>query len=196
MYVTFPNENAPTPVVRTQLLKTFETIYFLSHNWYFGFLYNPSIGTIDLFTLPLFHNKIHASLYDTTIEKTINDINIFKNVDELSLFLSNSNENIKLPDRSFSYVKNLKLISRYRHNERPPTSLFVDISHLITFAKLESIEFIGNYFPSTTFILLDYTTNLKSISISFNSLNLMTKTLNEPHICQRLKTLIKHLTIK
>lgn len=196
LYTTFPNEDAPTPVVRSQLLKTFETIYFLSHNWYFGFLYNPSIRTIDLFSLPLFHNKMHASLYDTTIEKTINDINMFKNVDELSLYLSNSNENIKLPNRSFSYVKDLKLISRYRQNERLPISLFADISYVITFAKLESMEFIGNHFPSTTFILLDYTTNLKSISISFNSLNLMTKTLKEPHICQRLQTLIKHLTIK
>jgi hypothetical protein len=192
---TFPNEDASTPILRTQLLKTFETTYFVSHNWCFGFLFHPSLPTIDLFSLPLFNNKIHADLYDTNIETTIKEINIFGNVNELSLFLSNSNENIKLPKSSFSNVKCLKLISRFRQNERQPRMLFVDLSNIVVFSKLESIEFIGNYFPSTSFVLLDYTTNLKSISISFNNLILMTKTLSDEHSCQRLKMLIKHLTI-
>ncbi|CAF3667765.1 unnamed protein product [Rotaria sordida] len=195
LYITFPEEDASTPILRTQLLKTFETIYFLSHNWYFAFLHHPSSSNIDLFSLPLFNNKIHANLYDTYIEKTINDINIFENINELSLFLTNSNEYLKLSKSCFSNVKNLKLISRFQFNERQPRTLFVDISNLIIFSKLESIEFIGNYFPSTSFILLDYTTKLQSLSISFLNLIQMTKTLTDQHICQQLTKLIKHLKI-
>ena len=129
------------------------------------------------------------------MEKTIADTNIFENVNELSLFLTNSNENIKLPKSSFPNVKNLKLISRFRNNERQPKTFFVDISNLVTFSKLESIEFIGNCFPPSSLILLEYTTKLHSISISLNNLIQMTKTLSDQPICQRLTTLIKHLTI-
>ncbi|CAF4553249.1 unnamed protein product, partial [Rotaria sp. Silwood2] len=137
----------------------------------------------------------HANLYDTYIEKTINDINIFENVNELSLFLANSNENLKLPKSCFFNVKNLKLISRFRHDERQPRLLFVDISHLVIFSNLESIEFIGNNFPSSSLVLLDYTTKLQSLSLSFSNLIQMTKTLSDQHICQQLTKLIKHLKI-
>ncbi|CAF2872872.1 unnamed protein product [Rotaria sp. Silwood2] len=195
LHTTFPEEDASTPTLRTQLLKTFETRYFLSHNWYFAFLHHSLSPTIDLFSLPLLNNKIHANLYDTYIEKTINDINIFENVNELSLFLANSNENLKLPKSCFFNVKNLKLISRFRHDERQPRLLFVDISHLIIFSNLESIEFIGNNFPSSSLVLLDYTTKLQSLSLSFSNLIQMTKTLSDQHICQQLTRLIKHLKI-
>jgi hypothetical protein len=73
--------------------------------------------------------------------------------------------------------------------------MIVDISNLITVSKLESIEFIGNYFLQSTFLLLDYTTKLQSISISFNNLIQMTKTFSDQHICRQLTMLIKHLTI-
>jgi len=195
LYITFAQENVPSTILRTQLLKRFETTYFFSHNWYFAFIYHPSNLTIDLFSLPLINNKIQVNLYDTLIEKTINDVHIFENVNELSLVLTNSHMNLKLPNLSFCNVKNLKLISRFRHNETQPRLMIVDISHLVTVSKLESIEFIGNYFLSSIFLLLDYTTKLQSISISFNNLIQMTKELSDQHICQRLTMLIKHLTI-
>ncbi|CAF4804134.1 unnamed protein product [Rotaria socialis] len=195
LHTTFPKEEASTPALRTQLLKTFETMYFSSHNLYFALLYHPSTSAIDLFSLPLVNHRIHASLYDTYIEKTMNDINIFENVNELSLFLTTSGENLKLPKSCFSNVKNLKLISRFRQYERLPRNLFVDISNLVTFSKLESLEFIGNTFPSTSFVLLDYTPKLESLSISFSNLIQMTKALTDQHSCQQLTKLIKHLNI-
>lgn len=191
----FPREHATTAILRTQLLKAFETRYFSIHKWYFAFIYHPSSPTIDLFSLPLINKKIDVYLYDTHIEKTINDINLFENITELSLFLTNSQMNLKLPSLSFNNVKNLKLISRFQHNGTQPRMMIVDISNLITVSKLESIEFIGNYFLSSNFLLLDYTTKLQSISISFDNLIQMTKTFNDQHICQRLTMLIKHLTI-
>ncbi|CAF1086635.1 unnamed protein product [Rotaria sp. Silwood1] len=195
LHTTFPDIDASTPNLRTQLLKTFETKYFLSHDWYFAFLHHPSSPMIDLFSLPLPSNKIDVSLYDTYIEKTINNINIFENINELTLYLRNSNENLKLPQSCFSNVKNLILISRFQHNERLPRMLLVDISHLVRFSNLESIEFIENNFPSSMLILLDYTTKLKSLSMSFLNLIQMTKTLSDQHVCQQLTKLIKHLKI-
>ncbi|CAF3980289.1 unnamed protein product, partial [Rotaria sp. Silwood1] len=195
LHTTFPDIDASTPNLRTQLLKTFETKYFLSHDWYFAFLHHPSSPMIDLFSLPLPSNKIDVSLYNTYIEKTINNINIFENVNELTLYLRNSNENLKLPQSCFSNVKNLILISRFQHNERLPRMLLVDISHLVRFSNLESIEFIENNFPSSMLILLDYTTKLKSLSMSFFNLIQMTKTLSDQHVCQQLTKLIKHLKI-
>ncbi|CAF3866220.1 unnamed protein product [Rotaria magnacalcarata] len=195
LHTTFPEEDASTPALRTQLLKTFETMYFSSHNLHFAFLYHPSASSIDLFSLPLVTHRIHASLYDTHIEKTMSDINIFENVNELSLFLTTSEANLKLPKSCFSNVKNLKLISRFRQYERLPRNLFVDISNLVTFSTLESLEFIGNTFPSTSFVLLDYTPKLESLSISFSNLIQITKALTDQHTCQQLTKLIKHLNI-
>lgn len=195
LYTTFPEDDVPTQELRTQLLKSFETIYFLSHNWYFAFVRHPSSSTIDFFSFPLVNNKIHASLYDTYIEKTNNDINPFENVNELSLFLTRSDDNVNLPKSCFSNVKSLKLISRFRNHEQLPRLLFVDISNLVSFSKLESIEFIGNNFPSSSFILFDYTPQLRSLSIPFLNLIQMTKTLTDQNSCQKLKKLIKHLKI-
>jgi hypothetical protein len=195
LHTIFPREDAPTAILRTQLLKTFETTYFRTRNWYFAFIYHPSVRTIDLFSLPLSNKKIRVQIYDTHIEKTIENINLFENVYELELVLTNSNLNSKLPNLSFSNVKNIQLISRFQNHETPPGMMIVDISNLVSISKLESLEFHGNSFPSSSFLLLDYTTKLQSISISLNNLIQMTKTLADAPICQRLTMLIKHLTI-
>ena len=73
--------------------------------------------------------------------------------------------------------------------------LFVHISHLMQFPRLKSLEFVGVNFPSTSLVLLDYTSNLQSLTIPLNSLIKMTKILNDETICSRLTKLIKHLTI-
>jgi len=135
------------------------------------------------------------NLYGTHIETTMTDEPIFKNINELSLFLTNPNENPTSLNPLFSNVKNLKLISEIREYQPFPKSLFVDISHLVKFSQLKSIEITGIHFPSASLILLDYTPNLHSLTISLNNLIKMTKTLNDQTISHRLTTLIKHLTI-
>lgn len=185
----------PTAALRTQMLKTFETRYFVSHNWYFAFVYHASNATIDLFSLPLINNQIHVHLYDTHIEKTINDTDIFENVTDLSLVLTGSQTNSKLPNLSFNNIKNLKLIPRFLPNEPQPRMIIIDISNLIRISQLESIEFTGNHFLSSIHLLFDYTTKLHSLIIPFNTLIQLTKTLTDQHICQQLTKFIKHLKI-
>ena len=133
------------------------------------------------------------NLYQTQIETSHIDKTIFKNIHQLSLFLTNSTEtcsNIIFPN-----VNSLKLLSEFQEYESYPKNLFVDISHLLILSKLKSIEFIGQNFPSTTLVLLDYTPNLHTLIIPLNSLIKMTKLLTDENICYRLTTLIKHLTI-
>jgi hypothetical protein len=148
---------------------------------------------IELFSLPIIDKQIYFNLYQTQIETNMMDNNIFKNINQLSLFLTNnSNENSNI---FFPNVKNLKLISQFQEYEIYPKKLFVDISYLIKFSKLKSIEFIGRNFPSTSLVLLDYTPNLHSLIIPLNCFIKMTKILTDDNICHRLSSLIKHLTI-
>jgi hypothetical protein len=195
LHITFPQDDAPTPNDRTLLLKTFQTSYFRSHKWYFAFIHRPSMTNIELFSIPLINNNLCFNLYDTLIETTVSDKNIFTHIQELSLFLTNPVENPTLSNSCFPNVHKLKLISEFQDHERYPIMLFVDISHLVNFSRLKSLEFIGINFPSTFLVLLDYTPNLQSLTISLNSLIKMTKILTDETICQRLTTLIKHLTI-
>lgn len=137
--------------------------------------------------------KISFDLYQTELQTTGLGKMIFKNINQLSLFLTNSNENIN--PICFPNVKNLRLMSQFQEHERYSRNLFVDISHMVEFSKLKSIEFCGRYFPSTCLVVLDYTPNLHSLTIPLNSLIKMTKNLTDETICHRLMTLIKHLTI-
>lgn len=195
LHITFSQDDSPTTNDRIQLLKTFHTSYFRSHKWYFAFIHRPSITNIELFSIPLINNKISFNLYDTHIETIGCDKNMFIHIKELSLFLKTSNENSILSNSFFPNVKTLKLISEFQDHEPFPKMLFVHISHLIKFSRLKSLEFIGVNFPSTSLVLLDYTSNLQSLTIPLNSLIKMTKILNDETICSRLTKLIKHLTI-
>lgn len=134
-----------------------------------------------------------VNLYQTDVETTMVDQAIFQKIQKLSLFLTNSNENAN--PIHFSNVQNLQLISEFHEYEIFPRRLFVDISQVVNFSKLKSIELSGRYFPSTSLVLLDYTPNLHSLTIPFNSLAKMTKQLTDEAVCRRLSTLIKHLTI-
>lgn len=196
LHITFPRDHTPTSNDRTQLLKTFETSYFSSHKWFFAFIYHSSMANIELFSLPMIDKKMSFHLYGTHIETTKNDENMFNNIKELSLFLANQNENSTLLNPFFPNVQDLQLISEFQEYQPFPKNLFVDISHIVKFSQLKSIEFIGLHFPSTSLVLLDYTPDLHSLTISLNSLIKMTNVLDDQTICHRLTTLIKHLTIK
>lgn len=182
--------------MRTQILKAFERPYFFTHNWHFAFVYHSARSSVDLFSLPLNNDKYQIHLYDTHIEKTNNDTDIFKNVNELRLSLTSSIEHLKLPKSSFFNVENLHIISSFQHLEGLTPNLFVDLSNIVKLPTLKSIEFTGDNLPRTTLILLDYTKNLQSLSISLSNLVPMTKALTDQHICQQLTKLIKHLTLQ
>lgn len=137
--------------------------------------------------------KISFNLYQTEIETMKIDKTIFNNINQLSLFLTNSNENINRI--CFPNVQHLRFISQFQEHEIYSRNLYVDISHCVEFSKLKSIEFCGRYFPSTSLVLLDYTPKLHSLIIPLNSFIKMTKNLTDETICHRLMTLIKHLTI-
>jgi hypothetical protein len=147
---------------------------------------------IELFSFPMMDTKIYFNLYHTEIETTTADQNMFENINQLSLFLTSANENSHV---FFPNVKNLTLISEFQEHGVYQKKLFVDISKLMKFSKLKSIEFLGRNFPSTTLVLLDYTPNLHSLIIPLDSLIKMTKMLTDENICHRLMTLIKYLTI-
>ncbi|CAF4045057.1 unnamed protein product [Adineta steineri] len=196
LHIIFPQEDVPTSDDRIQLLKTFETLYFRQRKWYFAFIYCPSMTNIEFFSLPIINKKIDVNLYNTSIETTMNDEHTFKNIKELSLVLTDPNETSSpLFNSCFFNVENLKLISEFREYQPFPKNLYVDISRLVKFSHIKSMELIGMHFPSTILILLDYMPNLHSITITLNHLNKMTKTLTDNKICQHLTKLIKHLTI-
>ena len=193
LHIIFPIADAPTSNDRIQLLQAFQTSYFRSHQWYFAIIHSPSIDHLTFSSIPMVEKKISLNLYQTEIEPMASSSSIFENIEQLSLYLNNSNEN---PNRiSFPNVQHLQLISQFQEREVYRRNLFVDISHLIEFSKLKSIEFRGRYFPSTSLVLLDYTPNLQSLIIPVNSFVKMTKILTDETSCHRLMTLIKHLTI-
>ena len=196
LYVKFPQFDVPTTNDRTELLKTFETKYFASHQWYFAFIYRPSRTNIEFFSTPMINNKLSINLYNTHIETTIKNENMFQNVREISLILTNnSNENSIISNPIFHYVENLKLISEFHEHQTFPNMLFVDISRLIEFSRLKSISFVGMNFPSLSLVLLEYMPNLQRLDISLNNLMKMTKQFNDENSCHYLKKLIKHLNI-
>ncbi|UJR09034.1 hypothetical protein I4U23_013283 [Adineta vaga] len=128
-------------------------------------------------------------------ETATNDRNIFENVKKLSLILTNSDENLRSEKVKFSNVEQIKLISYFREYQSFPKSLLVDISHVVRFSNLKSIEFLGEHFPTSSLVLFDYTPNLHSLSIRLNNFIKMTKMLTDQDVCRCLTKLIKHLTI-
>ena len=52
-FVLYERET-PISTLRTQLLQTFETSYFLLHNWYFTVVWHRLAPSIDFLSLPIF----------------------------------------------------------------------------------------------------------------------------------------------
>ena len=195
LHITLSQFDLPAANDRVELLNRFQTTYFRIHQWSFTTIHSPSTGTIELFSIPVRTKHLSLDLYRTEIDTTTTtDGNLFENIEHISLHLTNSSEATNLI-RSPN-AQTLRLISHYHEHELYPKQLLVNISRAVNLSKLTSIELDGQHFPISSLVLLDYTPNLHSLTLAFQNLIKMTRSLTDQTLCRRLSTLIKHLTIK
>ncbi|CAF0995203.1 unnamed protein product [Adineta ricciae] len=194
--VRFSENDLPAINDRKELLQTFDTSYFRSRYWSFALHHCRTKRTLELFSTPMVKKSIEFNLYNTNVEKPMTDADeMFENVENLTLFLTILDESLLRERFHFPNVKSLKLVSHFQECQAFPKSLLADMAHLVKLSNVESIEFIGNHFPTSSLILLDYTPKLHSLSVRLSSIIKMTKMLTDQNICQRLTKLIRHLTI-
>ena len=152
--------------------------------------------SVELFSMPMINDKKQYDLYTSKTEPTVDDEKQFENINELSLHLTQPNENLPRAKACFPKVETLQLISHFQEYQPFPKDLLVDISRLVKLPYVTSIEFAQGSFPNCSLVLLEYTSNLRSLTVSLKTLIKMTKMLQDQAICQCLTKRIKRLTIR